>query len=336
MNPTVYDCGGRWGLHRSWQAFPFRLNYVAFEPDAEEAQSMSEGNNKDKGNYDYHVIPKAVSRAVEKRSINLYQKRDLTSFYTLNPHGSYRYDVVPLDAQIEMDCVDIATASVELGLKPDFLNIDVQGASLDVIEGAGTVLQDIIGIRCEAEFIELYLNAPRFDAVARYLWSNHWKLIRVETCGDGSFGVSTDMNRFSIGPHDSVPAFCDCIFINDALLDRLLARREPEDRRRIFWAVAFLLFNGAGFYAMEILERLDPALDFKAIFADLQPQAAQSLAAGLIVYLTAPRTNINAGKTFDNLVQVLKTLAENGPLGHGALELHKAKVREVYKLAPDR
>lgn len=332
-NPTVFDCGGRGGLHRSWQAFPFKLNYVAFEPDADEATRLAEAQRDNSDVVSYSVIPKAVSNTTGKRIIKLYEQRDLTSFYSLNLSSTYRYQSVHLDAEIEMDCTNVDTAAKDLGRRPDFLNIDVQGASLDVIQGAATVLSDMIGIRCEAEFIPLYAEAPRFDQVAHHLWSRGWKLLRIETCGDGTYGVSTDMNQFSISPQDSTPAFCDCVFINDPRLNRLLESRDSKSRRAIVWAAAYLLHNGAGFYAMELLQRLSGNLDFNACFADVPAEAAQSMAAGLAVYLKAPRTSVNAGKSFDKLVSALEEIAGKGPLSEAILNAAREKIRSVYKIS---
>ncbi len=44
----------------------------------------------------------------------------------------------------------------------DFLKIDVQGATLDVLHGASRVLAEAVVVQCEAEFIPLYEGEPLF------------------------------------------------------------------------------------------------------------------------------------------------------------------------------
>ena len=52
---------------------------------------------------------------------------------------------------------------------PDFIKVDVQGADLDVLRGAGDLLSTVSGVLCEVEFIELYVKQPLLGDVDRYL-----------------------------------------------------------------------------------------------------------------------------------------------------------------------
>ena len=51
------------------------------------------------------------------------------------------------------------------GDKPDFLKIDIQGAELDVFDGAPDALNSILVVQTEVEFLELYKNQPLFADV---------------------------------------------------------------------------------------------------------------------------------------------------------------------------
>lgn len=47
----------------------------------------------------------------------------------------------------------------------DFLKIDVQGAELDVLRGAGKVLESVVAIHTEVEFIPLYRDQPLYSDI---------------------------------------------------------------------------------------------------------------------------------------------------------------------------
>ena len=52
----------------------------------------------------------------------------------------------------------------------DFLQIDVQGADLDILEGASEILnRGVLGVQIEVEFSPLYSNQPLFAEVDTYL-----------------------------------------------------------------------------------------------------------------------------------------------------------------------
>ncbi|MEM7407320.1 MAG: FkbM family methyltransferase [Pseudomonadota bacterium] len=51
----------------------------------------------------------------------------------------------------------------------DFLKLDVQGAELDVLRGAGRCLDDAVFVHTEAEFVPMYKDQPLFAEVDQFL-----------------------------------------------------------------------------------------------------------------------------------------------------------------------
>src|SRR5205823_10744881 len=49
-----------------------------------------------------------------------------------------------------------------IGIQPHFIKLDVQGAELPILEGAGDTLQSVIGIEVEVEFAPVYQHQPLF------------------------------------------------------------------------------------------------------------------------------------------------------------------------------
>ncbi len=62
----------------------------------------------------------------------------------------------------------------------DFLSIDAQGAELSILEGASSALEErIVGVLCEVEFAELYLNQPLFCDIQNRLRTNQFRLCEI-------------------------------------------------------------------------------------------------------------------------------------------------------------
>jgi len=67
----------------------------------------------------------------------------------------------------------------------DFLKLDVQGAELDVLRGATRILDSVLAVHVEVEFIPIYLSQPLFDDVFRFMVTNEFDLFdlpRLERC----------------------------------------------------------------------------------------------------------------------------------------------------------
>lgn len=68
--------------------------------------------------------------------------------------------------------IDVVTRrldDIEDITRVDFLKLDVQGAELDVIEGASDRLRDVLVIQAEVEFLPLYKDQPLFADVDQAL-----------------------------------------------------------------------------------------------------------------------------------------------------------------------
>ena len=58
----------------------------------------------------------------------------------------------------------------------DLLKLDVQGAELDVLQGAERLLGDVLVIHAEVEFFPLYRQQPLFDELFSFLRSHSFEL----------------------------------------------------------------------------------------------------------------------------------------------------------------
>lgn len=78
---------------------------------------------------------------------------------------------------VPMKVTTLDTVCARERLQPDALKLDVQGAELDVLRGAGSVLSTTLVVEAEVEFNEVYARQPLFGDLDRYLRARGWLLL---------------------------------------------------------------------------------------------------------------------------------------------------------------
>ena len=91
---------------------------------------------------------------------------------------------VRFDSTIDVQTRRLDEVCLEQGIaRLDFIHMDVQGAELMVLEGAGERLADLTGIWLEVEAVPLYRGQPLQSDVQVYLESQGFTLVK-DTVGD--------------------------------------------------------------------------------------------------------------------------------------------------------
>lgn len=295
---TVFDCGGRGGLHASWEHFPAPLNYYSFEPEPDEFESLQKSAKSDSetGNR-YTVLNVALSETSGQRPFNVSKNRAGSSFYVNNPDGCYRFKDTYVERTVTVECRSLTDLVSELEVAPDFITVDVEGTGLELLRGGTTPLRNsCLGVRLEVELAEIYKGAPLFDDSFRFMREAGYFLSRIETCNAGFYGVTTDMNRYSVSPMDAMPLTADFIFINNRLVaERLLDAPNIDLTRRLATLVVYCIHNGCGYLGMDIVE-MTKATNHWNNFLDAEnlPESRKMLET-VATYLAIPRFNINKG-----------------------------------------
>lgn len=144
------------------------LEVIMFEPDERSF------NKIDKSNYSFscRVFNYALNENDGFQSLYLTRKPELTSFYKPNLDILNRYpdkerwDVI---GEALIEAKSLKSITQEIG-DFDFIKIDTQGSELAILKGAiGGGLEQTLGIECEVEFMELYVNQPLFSDVTKFL-----------------------------------------------------------------------------------------------------------------------------------------------------------------------
>jgi len=141
---------------------------IGFEIDQEVCEKMNINSREGVKYYPY-----ALGKANERRKLYITQDPMCCSLYKPNEELLKLYnnlEVAYLKEETEIDTVslDYFIDKHEIG-NIDFIKIDVQGAELDIFQGASKTLKNVLKIVCEVEFVPHYQNQPLFGDVCNHL-----------------------------------------------------------------------------------------------------------------------------------------------------------------------
>lgn len=166
-----------------WHAFPPEaLEFHAFEPDVQEAERL-QGSKTERGSV-VHFYPAGIwghsgSLEFEHNNIGggssfLHQNRAVTDRWkfqtsskaepTSNSFFPARYETLPIISLADWARQnDIAVV--------DYLKLNVQGGELEILKGAGALLDDVLGVLTEVAFVESYKQRPMFSDIDSFMRS---------------------------------------------------------------------------------------------------------------------------------------------------------------------
>lgn len=176
---TYVDVGARWG-RRDAVLGVFRCSrWIGFEPDPEEharlQQQLPPGDE---------CFPYAVGARTEQRQLFITRSPDWSSLYQPDPEVFRQFRYLSMALEV-VRTVEVATRALddlasEAGgaiATADYLKIDVQGATLDVLMGAEELLRNVSFVEIEAEFVPLYRGEVLFGQIHEWLVARGFTLL---------------------------------------------------------------------------------------------------------------------------------------------------------------
>ncbi len=161
---------------QGWHYFAPNLTIYGFDADADACESANAQIEQDSTiNWTEKHIPLALGKACEERTLYVTHAPMCSSLYQPNEQFLSRFmglqELAGLDFEIEIETTTLDQFCLEEKVKEiDFLQIDVQGADLEVLQGAANLLsRSVLSIQVEVEFSPLYCEQPLFRDVDRYL-----------------------------------------------------------------------------------------------------------------------------------------------------------------------
>jgi FkbM family methyltransferase len=171
---------------QDWQHFAPNLTIYGFDADQDACEAaniaLSENNNV---NWIEKHIPLALSNTCGSRTLYVTHEPMCSSLYPPNEALMAKYaglqEVAGLDFSVEIETTTLDQfCEMENVANIDFLQIDVQGADLDVLEGAIKLLsKSVLGIQIEVEFAELYKGQPLFADIDSFLKRQNFTLLDI-------------------------------------------------------------------------------------------------------------------------------------------------------------
>jgi FkbM family methyltransferase len=172
-----------------WSLFAPHLTIYGFDADSDACEEANINLAIRQVNWTEKHIPIALSSSVGESSLYVTEQLACTSLYPPNSSYLARFDsIIPksfrLNFFLEIETTTLDTYCQQEGINEiDFLQVDVQGADLDVLKGASLLLdRSVLAIQTEVEFSALYINQPLFGDIDTYLRKKDFTLFDLEGC----------------------------------------------------------------------------------------------------------------------------------------------------------
>jgi len=178
---SFFEVGANFAQDAAYLAKKWQLssgNVVVFEPHPLIVEKV-------RNRYDFLVVPKAVSNVNGRLQFNAVKLENTSNsgISSLLPHivnDEADNDLIEVEV-IRLD--DFAAANS--WAKIDFLKIDVEGLTYEVLEGLGNFLENVGCIQIETEYIAVWKDQRTQSEVYKLLEENHFQLIDHFTQMDG-------------------------------------------------------------------------------------------------------------------------------------------------------
>jgi FkbM family methyltransferase len=160
---------------QGWQIFAPNLTIYGFDADSDACEAANVALSQKKINWTEEHIPLALGKSSEERTLYVTHAPMCSSLYQPNESLLARFAGLQELAGLDFS-ISIETTTLDLFCETenianiDFLQIDVQGADLDVLKGSKNLLsKSVLGIQIEVEFSPLYSEQPLFRDIDKYL-----------------------------------------------------------------------------------------------------------------------------------------------------------------------
>lgn len=236
-----------------WSHFVPNLSIYGFDADADACDAANTDLQARQVNWSEKHVPLALSNTEGESMLYVTKAPMCSSLYPPNEEYLARFaglsELVNLDFTIGLETTTLdAFCQTENLDEIDFLQVDVQGADLHVLEGAENILEkSILAIQIEVEFSCLYKKQPLFSDVDMYLRHRDFTL----------YDLATAYRPRAISPirAQSRPGqllWADAFYFRD-LIDSNWSRKTPEQIFKLACIADALEFPD---YTLEILEYL--------------------------------------------------------------------------------
>jgi FkbM family methyltransferase len=160
----VIDIGTRGGFSKYWELFQNSVKMFGFEPDETECK---DGIN----NF-------ALSNSDKERKFYVTKSPASSSFYPPDKKIVSRWRDESLLEVLEEKEIKPKTLD-SFNIYPDFIDLDAEGAELDILQSGTNTLKSCIGLEIEVNFVKWRENLPLFADVDTFLRGQGFNLYNI-------------------------------------------------------------------------------------------------------------------------------------------------------------
>ena len=181
---NIIDIGCRWGFAERFinEKYHSIMKIYGFDADKLECGRLKESYKNTPEGF-INCVPLALAESPGKRNLYITKEPGCSSLY---PPIKYLSDNFPalkctaLEKVISIDVTNLATWAKSNDIKTlDYIKIDTQGSELEILRGAGSLLETTVCIDIEVEFNPLYEGQSLFWETDAFLRSNGFSLWRL-------------------------------------------------------------------------------------------------------------------------------------------------------------
>lgn len=275
------DVGARGGVSSIVEPIAAATAVLGFEPDVSESQSLRDGHASAPKWHTFEISSKAVAGSSGQRKF--YETARGVNSSLLRPSESFakRYQSPGFAIKNISNCLTDTLDNIIFGCQEnsphfgEFLKLDVQGAELEVLQGAERLLSErTVGVVAEVCFCELYESQPLFGDVAAFMKEK----------GFGFYGFHEMSHRASHLRHlitQQSPKWSQRLLHADAVFfrDDVFIRHEVDGglrSRAVLFCVAILLGHYDTAYEILVSEMTVESRERSAVEALLEELAVQA------------------------------------------------------------
>lgn len=208
--------------------------YYGFEVEEQLCQEL---NSKTPDNVTFY--PQAIAKSQGERTLYEAQHPVCSSLYEPNETLIDFFnglDLVKLKEKHTLQTCDLDTFVEKENLEPiDFIKIDVQGAELEIFQGAENALKNVSMIVSEVEFAPIYKDQPLFSDVDIFLRERGFSFFKfLGLAGRSVKPILLNNNANAPSAH----LWSDAVFVSN-----YLKLEELEDERLLKLALLAFTYN---------------------------------------------------------------------------------------------
>ena len=238
-----------------WGLFAPHLSIYGFDADVDACEEANAALESREISWVERHLPYALGAQAGEETLYVTKNPMCSSLYPPNEPFLARFSGLPelvnLDFTVELEITTLDSVCQEEGIERiDFLQVDVQGADLAVLQGAETMLnRSVLAIQVEVEFSPLYSQQPLFAEVDTYLRQQGFTLFDLST----AYRVRSRSPIHSTA-HPGQLLWGDAFYLRDAIAaDADPAFQTPDALLTLACVADALNFHD---YALEVLEYL--------------------------------------------------------------------------------